>query len=131
MIAFTTFQSYISLKPFSQQKSMLSFIIALLGNSRYLTRVLLIWIAGAVLVYLIAIYSLFGLSVTIQKKVTTVKELTEINTITALNLQQKHTEFARNNQDFLKSMEKIADLRYILPTDTSLSRADISHPTSQ
>ena len=98
---------------------------------RSITHTLIAWIAGAVLTYLIAVYSLFGLSVTLQQQSGIFKELTEANTITELSLQQKQTEFARNNEDILQSMEKISDMRYLLPANTSVSRAEMSDKVNQ
>jgi len=90
-----------------------------------LLRALLItWIGGAILVYLVAVYSVFGLSMTLSQNGAVAKALTESNTIMELNLQREQTEFARNNQDVLESMEKISEIRYVGPTDTAVSRAD-------
>lgn len=97
-----------------------------LEDSGFMMRMLMVWIAGAVVIYLVASYSLFGLGITMQQKTAMMKELNEANTIAELSMQQKHTEFARNNEVILQSMEKIGDLRYVLPTDTAVSRADIS-----
>ena len=90
-----------------------------------LRTLLMIWIGAAVIVYLMAVYSVFGLSVGLSRNEAAVKILTESNTIMELNLQQKQTEFARNNQDVLESMQKISEIRYVGPTDTAVSRADI------
>lgn len=88
-------------------------------------------IAVAVATYFIAAYSLFGLAVGLQQKTTIIKNLHESNTIAGLDLQQKQTEFARNNQDVLQSMEKISTMRYLMPVDTAVSRADVFDQSSQ
>ena len=98
-------------------------------SNGWMARIMIIWIAGAIATYLIAVYSLFGLGVTIQQKMTELKNLTEANTISELNLGQQQTAFAKNNEDILQSMEKITNIRYLMPADTSLSQADIS-PTN-
>ena len=85
---------------------------------------MIIWIAGAIVVYLVAVYSLFGLGITLQEKTIELKKLTEANIISELNLRQKQTEFARNNEDILQSMEKITNLRYITPADTAVSQVE-------
>ena len=103
----------------------------MLQKRGFITHMMLAVIAGAILAYLIAIYSLFGLGVTLQQKSIVLKELTDTNRITELNLGQRQTEFAKNNEDILQSMEKISDLRYVLPADTSVSRADIINGISQ
>ena len=109
---------------------MYAFVRALQSRG-FVTHVTIAWIAGAVLTYLIAAYSLFGLSVRIQQKSSSLKGLMETNTITELNLRKKQTEFAKNNADILQSMEKISDMRYVLPLHTSVSRADVSDPINQ
>ena len=95
----------------------------------WMTRIMIAWIAGAIATYLITVYSLFGLGVTIQQKMTELKNLTEANTISELHLGQQQTAFAKNNEDILQSMEKITNMRYLMPVDTSVSQADIS-PTN-
>ena len=98
-------------------------------NDGWITRIMIAWIAGAITTYLITVYSLFGLGVTIQQNMTELKNLTEANTISELNLGQQQTTFAKNNEDILQSMEKITNMRYLMPADTSVSQADIS-PTN-
>lgn len=99
--------------------------LRMLYEGGLLRGLLVAWIGAAILVYLIAVYSVFGLSVTLSKNGAVVKVLTESNTIIKLNLDQKRTGFARDNQDILESMQKIAEIRYLVPADTAVSRADI------
>lgn len=100
-------------------------IFHLFQNNGFITGAIIAWITIAVVMYLVAVYSFFGLGVTLQHKSFAIKNLTESNTIAELNLQQRQTEFAKNNQYILESMEKISDMRYVLPTDTTVSWADI------
>ncbi len=104
-----------------------SFVLAraCAGDSKIVFRLAIVWIASAVAVYLVAVYSVFGLGVAVQEKTAVAKELAESNKILELDLQQKYTQFARNNEEILQTMEKISDLKYVLPADTSVSRADI------
>lgn len=98
--------------------------LQLFQNSGCITGAIIAWITITVVMYLVAVYSFFGLGVGLQQKSLVIKNLTESNTIAELNLQQRQTEFAKNNQDILESMEKISDMRYVLPADTAVSRAD-------
>lgn len=82
------------------------------------------WSTIAVASYLIAVYSVFGLSAGMQQKSLLLKELAESNTITELHIQQKETEFARDNEDVLESMQKISDIHYVIPAETAVSRVD-------
>lgn len=115
-------QTYVFMR--SENVSWAQSIYYILNNSRFFTGLLMTWILVAVAIYLIAIYSFFGLGVALQEKSLMVKNLSESNTIVELNLQQQQTAFVRNNQTILESMEKISDMRYVLPTDTAMSRAD-------
>lgn len=81
--------------------------------------------------YLIAMYSVFGLGIALQQQSTVAKDLTESNIIAELNLQQRQTEFAKNNKDVLRSMQKISDMRYVLPADTAMSRVDMLDRSGQ
>ncbi|MDP3778671.1 MAG: hypothetical protein Q8R30_01315 [bacterium] len=98
-------------------------VLHMLRQAGLLRTLLMVWIGGAILVYLVAVYSVFGLSVTLSQNGAVAKALTESNTIMELNLQREQTEFARNNQDVLESMQKISEIRYVGPTDTAVSRA--------
>ena len=100
-------------------------------NGGLVTRVTISWIVAGAVVYLIAMYSVFGLGIALQQKSTIAKDLTESNIIAELHLQQRQTEFARSNKDVLQSMHKISDMRYVSPGDTAISRADISPQSNQ
>ena len=100
-------------------------------NKRFVTGAAIGWIALAIVTYLAAAYSLFGFGISIQQKSALMKALTESNTIAELNLQQRQTQFAISNADALESMQKISDMRYVLPTDTAVSRADMSRQDNQ
>lgn len=106
-------------------------VFRILHDGRLVTRFALCWIVVAALVYLTAMYSVFGLGIALQEQSTTAKDLTESNIIAELNLQQRQTEFARNNKDVLQSMQKISDMRYVLPSDIAVSRADTYNQSSQ
>ncbi len=99
-------------------------VVRILGQGGWVRRAIAMWIAGAVVTYLVAVYSLFGLSVTLARHVKEIKQLAESNTIIELNLRQKQTEFARDNESILQSMEKISDMKYVGPAETAMSRAD-------
>lgn len=109
----------------------LSNTFRLFCNGGFATGAAIAWIILGTAIYLIAVYSSFGLEIGLQQKFLVVKNLTESNTIIELNLRQRQTEFTKNNQDILESMQKISDMRYVLPTDTAVSRVDISHQRSQ
>ena len=131
MTALTDIQRHVYVSSFNGRVGIMQYALQGLRSRGFFTRMTIAWIAGAVLTYLIATYSLLGLSVTMQQKSAALKGLTETNTITGLNLRQKQTEFARNNEDILQSMEKISDMRYVMPPSTSVSRADVSDQMNQ
>ena len=131
MTALTDIQRHAYVSSLRERVGIMHYAFDVLQKPGFITHVMLAVIAGAILAYLIAIYSLFGLGVTLQQKSIVLKELTDTNRITELNLGQRQTEFAKNNEDILQSMEKISDLRYVLPADTSVSRADIINGISQ
>ena len=114
-----------------ERTGIMHYLLQGLQSRGFVTHMTTAWIVGAIVTYLIAAYSLFGLGVTMQQKSAVLKELTETNTIAELNIQQKQTEFAKNNEDILQSMEKISDMRYVLPLHTSVSRADVSDQMNQ
>ena len=128
MTALTDIQRHADPSSFTGKVGVMHYAYDVLQERGFITHMMLAVIAGAILAYLIAVYSLFGLGVTLQQKSMVLKELTDTNTIAELNLGQQQTGFAKNNEDILQSMEKISDLRYVLPTDTSVSRADITSP---
>ena len=131
MTALTNIQRHAYAPSFNGRARIMHYAFEGLQSRGFVTHMTVAWIAGAVLTYLIAAYSLFGLGVTMQQKSAVLKELTETNTIVELNIQQKQTEFAKNNEDILQSMEKISDMRYVLPLHTSVSRADVSDQINQ
>lgn len=131
MRTFAHIQHYAGLALLHERTLHYNDVFGMLNQRGAVTNAAISVIAVAVATYLIAVYSLFGLAVTLQQKTTAIRELNESNTITELNLQQKQTGFARNNQDVLQSMEKISDMRYVMPADTAVSRADISGQSSQ
>ena len=100
----------------------------LINNQGHITAIIIGWSSMAIISYLIAIYCLFGLSAGMQQKSLLLKKLAESNTITELNIQQKETAFARDNENVIESMQKISDIRYVIPVDTSVSRVDINPP---
>ncbi len=106
-------------------------VFSVLHDDRSVIRFAFCWIVVAALIYLVAMYFIFGLGIALQEQSTVAKDLTESNIIAELNLQQRQTEFVRNNADVLQSMQKISDMRYILPTDTAVSRIDISDQSNQ
>ena len=114
-----------------ERDSYISYVRGIFNSGGFVTKAAIGWVAVAVVVYLVATYSVFGLDITLKQQSAVVKDLTESNTITELHLQQRQTEFARTNKDILQSMQKISDMRYVLPTDTTVSRADISDRSSQ
>jgi len=128
-LSYIQYQTYISSR--NERHFRISNIFSLFSHSRFITSVAVAWIAIAVVIYFVAVYSFFGLGVTLQEKSSAIKDLIESNTITELNLQQRQTEFARNNKNILESMQKISDMRYVLPTDTAVSQADILDRSSQ
>lgn len=115
----------------SKQHAGIFAVFRMLCNGGLVTRLMIAWIVVAAIVYLVAMYSVFGLGIALQQKSTAAKDLTESNIIAELHLQQRQTEFARSNADVLQSMQKISDMRYLLPTDTAVSRVDISDRSSQ
>ena len=131
MTVLTDIQRHAYSSSFTGKVGVMHYAYDALQERGFITHMMLALIAGAILAYLIAVYSLFGLGVTLQQKSMVLKELTDTNRITELNLGQQQTGFAKNNEDILQSMEKISDLRYVLPTDTSVSRADITNGISQ
>ena len=131
MTALTDIQRYTYASSFKAQAGIGQYVVQGFQSRGFVTHMTTVWIAGAVLTYLIAAYSLFGLGVTMREKSVILKGLAETNTITALNIQQKQTEFAKNNEEILQSMEKISDMRYVLPPHTSVSRADVSGRVNQ
>ncbi|GEM_PF-4995761 len=106
-------------------------IVRFLSNRRFITGAAIGWIVLAIVTYLVAAYSLFGFGIAVQQKSVLIKALTESNTIVELNLQQRQTQFAINNAGILESMQKISDMRYVLPTDTAVSRADMADHGNQ
>ncbi len=130
-LSVTNTQGHIYISSFKQRVGIMQYLFQIFQDRGFVTNVMIAWVAGAVLVYLVSVYLLFGLGVIMQQKSVTLKNLMETNTIIELNLQQKQTEFVRNNEDVLQSMEKISDLRYVMPTDTSVSRADMSDRSNE
>lgn len=108
----------------NQTISWTQWVLRVFDHEGMMRGIMIVWILVAVFTYLIAIYFLFGLGVAFKEKSAELKEITDLTIITELNLQQSQTEFVKNNQDILASMEKISDMHYILPTDRAVSQAD-------
>ena len=124
MAVLTNIQGQRHISPCGERMERMNHIFDAYNQHGRIIRMLIAWIAGAIVVYLVAVYSLFGLGITLQEKTIELKKLTEANIISELNLRQKQTEFARNNEDILQSMEKITNLRYITPADTAVSQVE-------
>ena len=124
-------QHYSYISPYIRHTSGIKDIFCWFQNSRLFRGVLISWIAVMVVVYVVATYFVFGLGMILQQQSRVIKDLTESSIITELNFQQRQTEFVKSNKDILQSMQRISDMRYVLPTDTTISRVDIFHQGSQ
>lgn len=128
MTTLTHTRQYIVRTSLNDRMFRLPHAFRLINDQGYVTAIIIAWSATAIASYLIAVYVLFGLSASMQQKSLLLKELTESNTIVELNIQQKETAFVRDNQNVLESMQKISDIRYVIPVDTAVSRVDTSPP---
>lgn len=100
-------------------------------NSRgIITGFIMSWIAAAVLCYLIAVYSFFGINASIHHQNVILKQLVDAKTQVELSVQQKQAGFAQNNQYISESMEKISEIRYVTSDDVSVSRLEPNGQTN-
>ncbi|MDP3770190.1 MAG: hypothetical protein U1A25_01970 [Candidatus Sungbacteria bacterium] len=126
MTTLTYIQRRMVLTSFDNRMFRIPRTFRLINDRGSITAMIIGWGGAAIASYLIAVYYFFGLGASMQQKSLLIKELTESNTIIELTIQQKETAFARDNEDVLESMQKISDIRYVTPTDTSVSRADVN-----
>jgi riboflavin synthase len=126
MTTLTLIQRHIVPTLFDNRIFRISRAFRLINDRGYITAMIIGWNGAAIASYLIAVYCLFGLGAGMQQKSLLVKELIQSNTIIELTIQQKETAFARDNEDVLELMQKISDIRYVTPPDSSVSRVDVS-----